>query len=32
MTGEPRRKRVFRIPFSRRGLRDDVDSELRFHI
>jgi len=25
-------KPVFRIPFSRRALREDVDSELRFHI
>src|SRR4051812_18301135 len=29
---EPRGRRVFRIPFSRRAVRDDVDSELRFHI
>jgi putative ABC transport system permease protein len=28
--GEPRR--VFRIPFSRRALRTDVDDELNFHI
>ena len=29
---EPRRRRVFRIPFSQRALHDDVDTELRFHI
>src|SRR5947209_16173383 len=29
---EPRGRRVFRIPFSKRALRDDVDAELRFHI
>ena len=32
MKPERPRKPVFRIPFSRRALRDDVDSELRFHI
>ena len=32
MSGAPRPRRVFRIPFSRRALRDGVDTELRFHI
>jgi putative ABC transport system permease protein len=32
MRSERPRKPVFRIPFSRRALREDVDSELRFHI
>lgn len=28
----PSQRRVFRIPFSRAGLRQDVDAEVRFHI
>jgi len=33
MSRDPfRLRRVFRIPFSRRALRDEVDAELRFHI
>jgi putative ABC transport system permease protein len=30
--GRPVSRRVFRIPFSRRAVRDDVDAELHFHI
>jgi predicted permease len=30
--GGARRPRLFRLPFSRRTLRDDVDAELRFHL
>jgi putative ABC transport system permease protein len=32
MPDEPRRRRVFRIPFSRRAVHHDVDLELRFHL
>ena len=32
MSDAPRRRRVFRIPFSRSALRTGVDDELRFHI
>src|SRR4051794_6013231 len=31
-TRDPGGRRVFRIPFSKRGLRADVGAELRFHI